>query len=107
MRRVGHPRGRRGALPETREPLVRRRAPARPPQAARRRPLVVAFHGGSQSGGTFANYTGLSHFANAHGFAVLYPTAAIKVLGDPHYWYEGSNERVWRFLRGLGLHGDA
>jgi hypothetical protein len=23
----------------------------------------------------------------------------IAVLGDPHYWYEGSNARVWWFLR--------
>ena len=52
-----------------------------PPQAGRR-PLVVAFHGGSQSGGTFANYTGLSHFADGHGFAVLYPTAA----ADRRFW---------------------
>jgi polyhydroxybutyrate depolymerase len=47
-----------------------------PPSAAGSRPLVVAFHGGSQSGGSFAQYTGLSRFADRHGFAVLYPTAA-------------------------------
>jgi polyhydroxybutyrate depolymerase len=47
-----------------------------------RRPHVVAFHGGGQSGGSFADYTGLSRFADRHGFAVHYPTAA----GERRFW---------------------
>jgi polyhydroxybutyrate depolymerase len=53
-----------------------------PPGPPARRPLVVAFHGGGQSGGSFAAYTGLSAFADRHGFAVLYPTAA----GANRFW---------------------
>jgi polyhydroxybutyrate depolymerase len=53
-----------------------------PPGAPARRPLLVAFHGGGQSGASFAQYTGLSRFADRHGFAVLYPTAA----GPRRFW---------------------
>jgi polyhydroxybutyrate depolymerase len=47
-----------------------------PPAPARERPLVVAFHGYTQTGGTFAQYSGLPAFADRHRFAVLFPTAA-------------------------------
>jgi polyhydroxybutyrate depolymerase len=53
-----------------------------PPGPPARRPLVVAFHGGGQSGGSFAEYTHLSDYADGHGFAVLYPTAA----GPRRFW---------------------
>jgi hypothetical protein len=26
----------------------------------------------------------------------------IVIRGDPHYWYEHSNERIWRFLSVTG-----
>jgi polyhydroxybutyrate depolymerase len=60
-----------------------------PPGPSARRPLVVAFHGGGQSGGSFAEYTGLSRFADRHGFAVLYPTAA----AEDHFWSLNRNAR--------------
>lgn len=49
-------------------------------------PLVVAFHGATGNGLAFAKETGLSKSGNAHGFAVLYPTA-------------GSSRRFWSLNR--------
>src|SRR3954454_6458643 len=44
--------------------------------------LVLAFHGAGGTGDGFADYTGLSETADAHGFAVLYPSAASRT----HFW---------------------
>ncbi len=43
--------------------------------------LVLAFHGAGGSGEGFAEESGLSKTADAHGFAVLYPNAAAR-----HFW---------------------
>lgn len=47
------------------------------------RPLVLALHGLGSTGAAFAQLTGLSAFADQHGFAVAYPDAhpAPHVLG--------------------------
>ena len=47
-----------------------------PPHARAPLPLVLAFHGAGGNGTGFAEYSGLSKTADAHGFAVLYPNAA-------------------------------
>jgi polyhydroxybutyrate depolymerase len=47
-----------------------------PPRAQVPIPLVLAFHGAGGTGDGFAGSTGLSKTADAHGFAVLYPSAA-------------------------------
>ncbi len=44
--------------------------------------LVIAFHGARGNGPGFAQYTGFSHTADRHGFAVLYPTAG----SAGHFW---------------------
>src|SRR5690242_356061 len=38
--------------------------------------LVLAFHGANGNGDGFANESGLSQTADAHGFAVVYPKSA-------------------------------
>ena len=53
-----------------------------PPHARAPLPLVLAFHGAGGNGDEFAGYTGLSDTADAHGFAVLYPSASSRT----HSW---------------------
>ena len=53
-----------------------------PPHARAPLPLVLAFHGAGGTGDGFALYTGLSETADAHGFAVLYPSASSRT----HFW---------------------
>jgi len=43
---------------------------------------MLAFHGAGGTGDGFADYTGLSETADAHGFAVLYPSASSRT----HFW---------------------
>ena len=52
-----------------------------PPRARAPLALVLAFHGAGGTGDGFADYSGLSATADAHGFAVLYPSAA-----RGHFW---------------------
>jgi polyhydroxybutyrate depolymerase len=47
-----------------------------PPRPRASMPLVLAFHGAGGSGAGFAVESGLSKTADAHGFAVLYPSAS-------------------------------
>ena len=53
-----------------------------PPHARAPLALVIAFHGAGGNGDDFAGYTGLSATADAHGFAVLYPSASSRT----HFW---------------------
>jgi polyhydroxybutyrate depolymerase len=58
-----------------------------PPDAYRRRPLVLALHGAGQTGGDFARDTGFSRLADRERFFVAYPSAA-----GPHAFWNMSGE---------------